>query len=116
MLYIIVIPFIWGFLHCSNITSKDTALTQNSFLNLSEAKQLVGDLLEQPQINHSNFVKLTLFLKQLQHNFSSISKLYSIGKSAQGRDLWVIIISDLPDQHEPGDLCVIVLAFHVSVE
>lgn len=46
---------------------------------------------------------MTALLKQLNANYPQITQLYSIGKSVQQRDLWVLIISDNPTEHEAGE-------------
>uniref|UniRef100_A0A8R1IG30 Peptidase_M14 domain-containing protein n=1 Tax=Caenorhabditis japonica TaxID=281687 RepID=A0A8R1IG30_CAEJA len=33
-------------------------------------------------------------------NYPNITHLYSVGKSVEGRELWVLIISDKPTEHE----------------
>lgn len=40
-------------------------------------------------------------LKEIHETYPKITKLYSIGKSVEGRDLWVIEISKNPGVHVP---------------
>lgn len=51
---------------------------------------------------HHNFDKMTTFLKDLADKYPHITKLYTVGKSVEGRDLWVLEITDQPGIHEPG--------------
>ncbi|CAG5120253.1 unnamed protein product, partial [Candidula unifasciata] len=59
--------------------------------------------LEPSEFKHHNYDKMTLFLQSLAERFPTITKLYSIGKSVQQRELWVLEISDNPGIHEPGE-------------
>lgn len=42
-------------------------------------------------------------LKELNQQYPAITSMYTIGKSVEKRDIWVMIISDLPLVHEPGE-------------
>lgn len=42
-------------------------------------------------------------MEDLAEKFPNITHLYSIGKSVKGDDLKVLIISDNPEEHEPGE-------------
>ncbi|XP_042323557.1 carboxypeptidase M isoform X2 [Sceloporus undulatus] len=46
--------------------------------------------------------EMETFLKDIHKNFSSTTHLYSIGKSLQGRDLWVLALGRFPTQHKIG--------------
>ena len=52
--------------------------------------------------HHSN-EEMKSLLHYFASRFSSITRLYSIGKSVQGSDLWVMEISDNPGIHELGE-------------
>lgn len=52
---------------------------------------------------HHNYTETTKFLQYFAKNYPSLTRLYSIGKSVEGRDLWVLEISDNPGIHEPGE-------------
>ncbi|XP_039101575.1 carboxypeptidase M [Hyaena hyaena] len=42
------------------------------------------------------------FLKSVAQNYSSITRLYSIGKSVKGRKLWVLAVGRFPKEHRIG--------------
>ncbi|KAL7648646.1 UNVERIFIED_CONTAM: hypothetical protein RMT77_000552 [Armadillidium vulgare] len=52
---------------------------------------------------HHPFWLLQSKLEDLAQRFPNISRLYSVGKSVNGRELYVIEISDNPGVHEPGE-------------
>jgi hypothetical protein len=54
-------------------------------------------------LNYPSFNQITTFLKDIAAKYPHITKLESIGKSVEGRDLWVLKISDNPklDEVEP---------------
>lgn len=41
------------------------------------------------------------FLREIHETFPKLTRLYSIGKSVENRDLWVLEISKNPGQHVP---------------
>ncbi|KAJ1524156.1 hypothetical protein ONE63_010683 [Megalurothrips usitatus] len=52
---------------------------------------------------HHNYTEMVHWLNFLSHTYPKITRLYTIGKSVQGRDLFVLEISDNPGRHEPGE-------------
>ncbi len=52
------------------------------------------------EFKHHNYKAMTNALKEYAESCKNISRLYSIGKSVQGRELWVFEISDSPGTHE----------------
>ena len=57
---------------------------------------------EPTDFHHMNDQQLSEFMHQTATQYPEITRLYSIGKSVQNRDLWVMEITDLPGVHEPG--------------
>ncbi|CAF5045252.1 unnamed protein product, partial [Rotaria socialis] len=48
------------------------------------------------KFQYHNYESMVNRLKELNQQYPNITSIYSIGKSVEKRDLWVIIISDQP--------------------
>lgn len=55
-------------------------------------------------------------LKGLAAQYPQISTLISIGKSHEGRDIWALKITDLPDLHEKGEPAILFNGLHHARE
>ncbi|KAJ9576206.1 hypothetical protein L9F63_006939, partial [Diploptera punctata] len=55
------------------------------------------------KFKHHNYLELEEELKLLASNYPNITRLYSIGKSVDNRNLYVMEISDNPGKHELGE-------------
>lgn len=55
------------------------------------------------EAKHHNYKDMVQFMDDLTAKYPSITHKYSIGKSVQGRELWVMVVSDNPTKHEPGE-------------
>lgn len=53
------------------------------------------------EFKHHNSDELEKFLRELNETYPKLTNLYSIGKSVENRDLWVIEISKSPGRHVP---------------
>lgn len=60
------------------------------------------DGLSAASLVHHNYVKMEAFLRKVHELYPDITKLYSIGKSVEGRELYVIEVTRNPGKHEPG--------------
>ncbi|KAL3082721.1 hypothetical protein niasHS_010523 [Heterodera schachtii] len=72
------------------------------FRSYESMKALIGHFKDVPiadQRNH-NFDSMTKWLNDLADRFKHITWLYSVGKSVQGRDLWVLVVARNPREHE----------------
>uniref|UniRef100_A0A6P7G833 Carboxypeptidase M-like isoform X3 n=1 Tax=Diabrotica virgifera virgifera TaxID=50390 RepID=A0A6P7G833_DIAVI len=54
------------------------------------------------EYKYHNYEKMTSFLRQTTARYPELTALYSIGKSVQGRDLWVMVVSASPYEHMIG--------------
>ncbi|XP_076591079.1 carboxypeptidase D isoform X2 [Chaetodon auriga] len=58
----------------------------------------------QPQeFRHHSYADMELFLRKYNSEFPSIAHLYSVGRSVEERELYVMVISDNPTVHEHGE-------------
>jgi carboxypeptidase D len=55
---------------------------------------------EKPSFTHHNYTALEKFLEKLHDNYPSITRLYSIGKSVEGRELYVLEMTSESKEHE----------------
>ncbi|XP_044260416.1 carboxypeptidase D isoform X2 [Tribolium madens] len=51
---------------------------------------------------HHHYDEMVKFMKEINSTYPNITHLHSIGKSVEGRDLYVMIISSTPFKHVPG--------------
>ena len=51
---------------------------------------------------HHNYQMTKEMMENITKKCPDITKMYSIGKSVEGRELYSMIISDSPDKHKPG--------------
>uniref|UniRef100_A0A023GN96 Putative carboxypeptidase ixodes scapularis carboxypeptidase n=1 Tax=Amblyomma triste TaxID=251400 RepID=A0A023GN96_AMBTT len=49
------------------------------------------------ELAYYNHEEMTAFLKKITFNYPNLIRLYSIGKSVEGRDLWVLLVTSNPD-------------------
>ncbi|XP_037803670.1 carboxypeptidase M-like isoform X4 [Penaeus monodon] len=51
---------------------------------------------------YHDYTSMTAFLRAMSATYPNLTALYSIGKSVQGRDLWVLVVSASPYEHIVG--------------
>jgi carboxypeptidase D len=68
----------------------------NEAQRLARSKRNVQD----GPVQYHNYDHLTAFMHDMATRYSNISRVFSLGKSVQGRELWAIQISDNPGVNE----------------
>lgn len=81
-----------------NLISFAIILTIVPFALLEEQSEEDKDL-----YTHHNYDDMKTFLEKYHHDYPKITRLHSIGKTVEGRDMLVLEISDNPGVHEPGE-------------
>uniref|UniRef100_A0A8C8SCC2 Carboxypeptidase D n=1 Tax=Pelusios castaneus TaxID=367368 RepID=A0A8C8SCC2_9SAUR len=59
--------------------------------------------LQPEDFRHHHFPDMEIFLRRYASEYPNITRLYSVGKSVEQRELYVMEISDKPGIHEPGE-------------
>ncbi|KAB0367690.1 hypothetical protein FD755_021014 [Muntiacus reevesi] len=81
------------------VVTASTVATLNSPLGTQSTHQPI-----QPQdFHHHHFPDMEIFLRRFANEYPNITRLYSLGKSVESRELYVMEISDNPGVHEPGE-------------
>lgn len=72
------------------------------FPTWDDMKAKVGDFINvnSTRLKNHNYNEMTSWLQALRLNYPNLTHLYSAGKSVEGRELWVLIVSDKPKEHE----------------
>jgi hypothetical protein len=80
----------------------ENAENSTLFKSREEMEKIVGEFkdVDKKDIYNHNYTTMVAWMKKYVEKFPNITNLYSVGKSVQGRDLWVLIISDNPKEHE----------------
>lgn len=59
------------------------------------------------KFQHHNYAEMETFLKDINETYPNITHLKSIGKSVEGKELYVITVSSTPFNHVAGKNFVI---------
>ena len=68
-----------------------------------KSHQVYSEFLTIPEFKHHNYTEMKSKLEYFHKEYPKITRLYSIGKTVEGRDLLVLEITDNPGVHEPGE-------------
>ncbi|XP_006891055.1 PREDICTED: carboxypeptidase D [Elephantulus edwardii] len=81
------------------VATASTVVTPNVPPGTSSSHQPI-----QPKdFHHHHFPDMEIFLRRFANEYPNITRLYSLGKSVESRELYVMEISDNPGVHEPGE-------------
>jgi len=69
-----------------------------------------------PDTEYKTPDEIETLVKEFADKFPSITKVISIGKSVEGRDIWAIKISDNPESHETSEPAVLFNSMHHARE
>lgn len=75
-------------------------LSKNPHIKLFLLKK---DFVTKPEFKQHHYTDLMHKLEGFAKRFPNLTRLYTVGKSVDNRDLWVLEISDNPGKHEPGE-------------
>lgn len=75
------------------------------FRSYDDMAKIVGTLIDvnQDDFVHHNYVAMTAWMRRYALQYPNIVYMYSIGKSVEGRQLYVVAISDQPSVHETAE-------------
>lgn len=66
-------------------------------------KPIQSEFTTPAEFKHHNYETMTALLKKFNKMYPTLTRLYSIGQSVKGNQLWVLEVTDNPGVHEPGE-------------
>ncbi|XP_055389598.1 carboxypeptidase D isoform X2 [Condylostylus longicornis] len=96
----VLVLFVWNCFGQS-ANELDANQQQQSLFQQQEPRAYVPDAQYLDFVYHDHD-ELTRFLRTTSARYPNLTALYSIGKSVQGRDLWVMVVSASPYEHMIG--------------
>uniref|UniRef100_A0A8C5YRJ0 Carboxypeptidase D n=1 Tax=Marmota marmota marmota TaxID=9994 RepID=A0A8C5YRJ0_MARMA len=83
----------------------ETIATASSvaILNVPRGTSSSHEPIQPKDFHHHHFPDMEIFLRRFANEYPNITRLYSLGKSVESRELYVMEISDNPGVHEPGE-------------
>ncbi|KAG7157912.1 Carboxypeptidase D-like [Homarus americanus] len=82
-----------------NITTTTTTTTTTPRPKRPEEEGFTSS----PEFKYHHYPDLEVFMQKLEKKYPNLARMYSIGTSVQGRELYALEISDNPGIHEPGE-------------
>ncbi|XP_008548171.1 carboxypeptidase D [Microplitis demolitor] len=83
------------------VSPNEQAQASEKVEQVVRARDKYGFYRDIPLVHH-NYTAMEYFLKELNGSYPSIARLYSVGKSVQGRELYVMEITSNPGKHDPN--------------
>ncbi|KAM4795649.1 carboxypeptidase D [Rhinophrynus dorsalis] len=84
-------------------TSGTILATELSFTEKTESTTSSPNVIQPQDFRHHHYPDMEIFLRRYNNDYPDITRLYSVGKSVEDRELYVMEISDNPGIHEPGE-------------
>ncbi|KAL8198996.1 UNVERIFIED_CONTAM: hypothetical protein K2H54_031412 [Gekko kuhli] len=84
------------------VTATDSA-TNATNVTSTERPTPAHQAIQPKDFRHHHFPDMEIFLRKYANEYPSITRLYSVGKSVEQRELYVMEISDNPGIHELGE-------------
>lgn len=84
-------------------TETVTTASTVTILNIPPGTKSSPEPIQPKDFHHHHFPDMEIFLRRFANEYPNITRLYSLGKSVESRELYVMEISDNPGVHEPGE-------------
>lgn len=84
------------------VTATDSAPNTTN-VTITERPTPAHQAIQPKDFRHHHFPDMEIFLRKYANEYPSITRLYSVGKSVEQRELYVMEISDNPGIHELGN-------------
>ncbi|XP_053562111.1 carboxypeptidase D [Bombina bombina] len=84
-------------------TSEPEPATTSSIIEEAESSAPPLQPIQPTEFRHHHYSDMEIFLRKCNNDYPIITRLYSVGKSVESRELYVMEISDNPGRHEPGE-------------